>query len=303
MNSQVNSQVLVWLVVALFMVMPVASTIAQWEGREDLLADVEKTFGDPPGMVRLDPTSRAWADKEHHRLVMDGYIALRNGQLEMLACIVGTKEHESVVAVFSKAFVVHAGLLAIGVPQGKPVSWDPKYTPPTGGEVQVFALWKDPDGKKQSIDVRKWVREIGTKDRTLETNFVFAGSMMWKDPDTGEERYMAESGDLICVSNFTTATLDVPMKSSQVNSGLMFATFTNRIPPEGTPIRLVLQFVEPEKTADTRNDSANEGPNPVSTAVSGNLEIVPESNKENQSQEAPSSADPLESLFPKGNEN
>ncbi|GIW99335.1 MAG: hypothetical protein KatS3mg111_2668 [Pirellulaceae bacterium] len=57
---------------------------------------------------------------------------------------------------------------------------------------------------------------------------------------------MAEGGDLICVSNFSTATLDVPFESSQVNAGLMFAAFTERIPERGTPVRLVLQLVNQE---------------------------------------------------------
>jgi hypothetical protein len=170
----------------------------------------------------------------------------------MLACLVGTKEHESVVAVFSNAQTVHAGLLAIGADQGKPVKWDP-YVPPSGSEIQVFALWRDEEGNKKKIDTREWVRVVGTEDDTLATNWVFAGSMMWTDPDTGEQRYQAESGDLICVSNFSTATLDVPIESMAVNSGLMFAAFTERIPKEGTPIRLVLQVLENSKSADTRS--------------------------------------------------
>lgn len=218
-----------------------------WAGKEKLLGKVEKMFGDPPGMTRLDKQSRVWADRKAGRVVVDGYIALRAGQLEMLACPVGTKEHESVVAVFAKAQVVHAGLLAIGAKSGTPVTWEPKYQAPTGSEIQVFALWKDAAGKKHNIDTRKWVHELGTAKGTLGTNFIFAGSKMWKDPDTGEERYLAESGDLICVSNFATATLDVPLNSSQANSGLMFAAMTDDIPPEGTPIRLVLQLVDGKK--------------------------------------------------------
>ena len=228
-------------------------TLGQWEGRERILSNVEKTFGDPPNMVRLDPVSRIWVDKQKKRVVVDGYIALNAGQLEMFACIVGTKEHESIVSVFSKAQLVHAGLLAVGAKTGTPVKWEPEYAPPSGSEVQVFVLWMDKDGKRQNTDARKWVREVGTDDTTLDTNFVFAGSILWKDPDSGDEKYMAESGDLICVSNFSTATLDVPMKSSQVNSGLMFAAFTDRIPERDTPVRLVLQVVEPEKSADARN--------------------------------------------------
>jgi hypothetical protein len=227
-----------------------------WAGKEKLLGKVEKMFGDPPGMTRLDKQSRVWADRKAGRVVVDGYIALRAGQLEMLACPVGTKEHESVVAVFAKAQVVHAGLLAIGAKSGTPVSWEPAYKAPTGSEIQVLALWKDADGKKLTIDTRKWVHELGTEKRTLETNYIFAGSKMWKDPDTGEERYLAESGDLICVSNFATATLDVPLNSSQVNSGLMFAAMTDAIPPEGTPIRLVLQLVDGKKQLADKTSKA-----------------------------------------------
>ncbi len=232
----------------------ISPVCSQWEGKAAVLTAVEKTFGDPPGMVRLDAKDRVWADKKSRRVVVDGYIALRQGQLEMLACLAGTKEHESVVATFCKAQTVHAGLLAIGAKQGTPVKWDPVYVAPTGSEVQVFALWMDGD-KKKNIDVREWVRVVGSETATLDTNFVFAGSSFWQDPDTGQKIYQAESGDLICVSNFSTSTLDVPIESSKANSGLLFAAFTDRIPPEGTPVRLVLQLVEGKQAADSRNNS------------------------------------------------
>lgn len=242
----------------------------QWEGREEILAAVEKTFGDPPGMTRLDPDSRVWANKKTGRVVVDGYVALRAGQLEMFACPVGTKEHESVVAVFSKAQLIHAALLAIGAKPGKPVQWEPQYTPPTGSEIQVMALWKDAEGKKQVTDARQWIHELGTEAGTLDTNFVFAGSGFWKDPDTGKEIYQAESGDLICVSNFSTAMLDVPIESSKVNSGLMFASFTDRIPERGTPVRLVLQLIAAKKgdaEAASNAPSTPLPPSPIARTV------------------------------------
>ncbi|MEM7474695.1 MAG: YdjY domain-containing protein [Planctomycetota bacterium] len=248
-------------------VLHIAPANAQY-GREDLVKKVEQTFGDPPGMIRLDPKGRVWVDKKNKRVVVDGYIALREGQLEMFACLAGTKEHESVVAVFSKAFVVHAGLLAVGADKGTPVKWQPNYQAPTGSEIQISCLWKDEETKeKKSIDARKWVRKVGTKDKVLDTNFVFAGSSMWKDPDTGKEMYQAESGDFVCVSNFSTATLDVPMKSSDVNSGLMFAAFTDRIPPEGTPIRLVLSVVGNSKTGTKATEKQDASKKPSITTL------------------------------------
>jgi hypothetical protein len=262
MVTKFRAPLLQWattLLLACYMTVPASGQNPSefpWAGREANLKKVEKVFGDPPGMNRLDKHSRVWADRKLQRVVVDGYIAIRDGQLEMLACPVGTKEHESVVALFSKAQIVHAGLLAIGAQSGTPVNWEPKYQPPTGSEIQVFALWIDEQGKKQKIDARKWVREVGGKE-TLKYNFVFAGSKFWKDPDSGEERYLAESGDLICVSNFATATLDIPADSSQANSGLLYAAATDAIPPAGTPVRLVLQLVgkNPKLAAEVFNES------------------------------------------------
>ena len=222
-----------------------AQAPAQYESRETRRARVEKTFADPPNMKRLTEKDRVWVDVKKHLVVVDGYVAIRQGQLEMFACPAGTKEHESVVGVLSKAQYVHAALLAAGARPGKPVQWEPKFVSPSGSEIEIHALWFDKDGKKQAIDARKWVKQFGT-EKTLEVNWVFAGSSMWKDPDTGEERYMAESGDLVCLSNFTTATLDVPIQSSQANSGLLFAANTDLIPPEGTPVRLVFKVVQPQ---------------------------------------------------------
>jgi hypothetical protein len=69
---------------------------------------------------------------------------------------------------------------------------------------------------------------------------VFAGSGFWTDPNTGQRHYQAESGDLICVSNFSSATLDLTIQSSANNDALSFEAFTERIPPKGTPVTLVL---------------------------------------------------------------
>lgn len=245
----------VWLLVkpALFSLaalicLPNSMPRAQWEGREQILADVEKTFGEPAETVRLTPKERVWIDRKKHRVIVDGYVAIQEGQLELLACPVFTKEHEAVVAVFSKASTIHAGLLAVGAQTGSPAKWEPEYRAPTGSEIQIQALWKDEQGKPQSIDARKWVRDLSAKDKALETNWVFAGSGFWEDPDTKQKIYNAESGDLICVSNFSTAALDIPVKSTQANSGLLFVAYTQNIPKRGTPVRLVLQVVQPQKT-------------------------------------------------------
>ncbi len=247
--------------------LPPHHAAAQWAGakHERLLKSIEQTFGEPKGGKRLDPVSRVWADKKNKRVIVDGFIALREGQLEMLACIVDTKEHESVVAVYSRAFLVHAGLLAVGAEKGAPVKWRPEYQPPTGSEIRVIALWKDEDGTRHAIDTRKWVREVGTGGAELQSNYVFAGSGMYKDPSTDEEIYLADDqGELICVANFESATLDVPLRSLKSNELLSFKAYTENIPPSETPVRLVLEVIDNEKnTGEASEDTAGQPDEPT----------------------------------------
>ena len=51
---------------------------------------------------------------------------------------------------------------------------------------------------------------------------------------------------------FASATLDLPVKSSQDNQDLLFEALTENIPPVETPVRLVLRVkrraTEPAKT-------------------------------------------------------
>ncbi len=53
--------------------------------------------------------------------------------------------------------------------------------------------------------------------------------------------YLGDSGDLLCVANFPTATLDIAVESVAANAGLVYAAYTERIPPLFTACRLVLQ--------------------------------------------------------------
>jgi hypothetical protein len=190
-------------------------------------------------LVRLDKESHVWIDLKRKIVVVDGKVCLREGQLEMFACPRSTKEHESVVAVESKAYVIHAALLAVGAEVGRPVKFAPEYVPASGTEIEVYVLWVDENGKRHKARAQEWIRQVKT-GKPMPYTWVFAGSGFWKDDLTGERHYMAEDGDLICVSNFATATMDLPVESSQSNDGLMFDAFTDSIPPLGTKVRLVL---------------------------------------------------------------
>ncbi|OHB82917.1 MAG: hypothetical protein A2V98_09195 [Planctomycetes bacterium RBG_16_64_12] len=86
--------------------------------------------------------------------------------------------------------------------------------------------------------------------KDMQYPWVFAGSQFVQDDRTGERYYQADAeGDLICVSNFPGAVLDVPIRSTDSNAALLFEAFTERIPPLGTPVTLILT-PKLEKRAD-----------------------------------------------------
>lgn len=198
-----------------------------------------KAFAPPPGAKSISKKN-LWIDPKTKRVIADGYIAMVDGPLEMFACPTGTKEHESIVATIAKSSELHAALLAVGVQPGTTVRFLPRYVPATGQRVRVWVCYRDEAGKFHAVDGRQWVIKTGT-DETMAVDWVFAGSGFWKDPQDGREYYRADSGDLICVSNFTTAMMDVPVASSAEASDLQYSPRSKSIPPRHTPVRLVLQ--------------------------------------------------------------
>ncbi|NLE36710.1 MAG: hypothetical protein GX621_01650 [Pirellulaceae bacterium] len=190
-------------------------------------------------LVQLQPNPVLWIDQEGRRVILLGQVCQRNALLEMFACTRGTKEHESVVVIPTKAEFIHAALMAVGAEAGRPVQFHPEYVPASGTEIEILVRWKDEQGEIRTARAQEWIRDMHTK-KAMETNWVFAGSSYWVNEQTGQRHYQADSGDLICVSNFPSAMLDLPIESSQREGELLFEAFTENIPPLGTPVTVIL---------------------------------------------------------------
>lgn len=202
-------------------------------------ASHEPARPDQAGWTRLSPTDEIWIDTKNKRVMVGGKICFRQGLLEMFACPEGTKEHESIVAVKSKAFLVHTALLAVGAEVGKPVQYEPHYVPASGARIKIDVAWKNEQGQTVRRPAQQMILNMKTR-KPMEYDWVFAGSGFWQDEADGERYYLAEAGELICVSNFSSALLDLPIESPQDNSQLLFEANTDQIPPLGTPVRLLL---------------------------------------------------------------
>jgi hypothetical protein len=270
------------------------------------------------GLIALNRNGTVLLDREGKRVLVKTHVVLREGLLEMLCCPAQTKEHESILAVDARAYVIHAGLVALGAKPGGPVQTRPQFKPPFGQPIDIFLQWTDAGGKPHRVRAQEWIRNathrmyvaafeklpagltlpdrddewpiryhpkfkeltwfgpMSTAQRDkllslsqdaayqkairtffadgqskqLEAGWVFVGSGYYVDEKTGERSYLAEGGDLICVSNFPSAMLDLSVKSTdKQDEGLMFEPWTERVPPKGTEVTMELVPVFPKPAA------------------------------------------------------
>jgi hypothetical protein len=159
------------------------------------------------------------------------------------------KAHESIVIADVDARFIHFGLIAAGAQPGRPVQFvndqgDEEYRPAEGAKIRVLVQYVDPE-KQQLITVpaQKWVRDAKTK-KELAYDWVFAGSKFYTD-HTGKPQYAANEGRYVCVSNFTSALLDLPIRSLDADpqSGLDFEANSDAIPPRETKVTVILEPV------------------------------------------------------------
>ena len=206
-------------------------------------------FRPDPAWKALGPS--LWFDPKERRLVIRARVVLREGPLEHLLCLKGTKEHEAILATDAQPRQIHAGLLLTGAEPGHPVRFEPKFEPPAGTPIAIELLWMT-DGKLHRSDARNWVKDEKAK-KPLAENWVFAGSDLFTDPVTKKLIYAADEGDLITVANFGSAILDLPLASSASNADRTFSADTAHVPPLGTEVLLRLgpSTQRPEKKPST----------------------------------------------------
>lgn len=206
-----------------------------------------------PGAFHPDPAWKPlgrslWFDPREKRLIIQARVVLREGPLEHLLCLKGTKEHEAILATDAAPRQIHAGLLLTGAEVGHPVRFLPKFEPPAGSAIAIDLQW-DEQGKPRTADARRWIKD-GRKKAPLTTDWVFAGSELFEDPVTKKPVYGADDGDLITVANFSSAILDLPFASTASDADRSFSANTEQLPPRGTT---VLMFLHPRRgTAPAR---------------------------------------------------
>jgi hypothetical protein len=196
-------------------------------------------FQIPTNWKRLSEKEEIWIDNQEKLVIVSGRICLNRGLLEMFACPKGMKEHESVVATYPIAMYVHQALLLVGANPGRTVQWEPEYKPAEGPKVQIECWFYDEKNELVKRNAKEMVKLV-SDGSPLKIDWVFGGSKFIVDSD-GRELYAANGGELICLSNFSSAMIDLPISSTAEAGGLLFEANSEKIPPLDTPVLLVLK--------------------------------------------------------------
>ena len=209
-----------------------------WQAPGDEPAEPPPVFKPDAGWKPLGRNLWLDAASSPRKVILRARVVFREGPLEHLLCSRGTKEHEAILATDAPPTQIHAGLLLTGAEPGGPVRYKPEFAPPHGPPIAITVRWKEGDAVREA-DARSWIRDDKAK-KALDVDWVFAGSILYEDPVTKRTAYAAEDGDLITVANFAGAILDLPIVSSADDADRSFVAYTDRIPPLGTEVQLVL---------------------------------------------------------------
>lgn len=127
-------------------------------GPMPLAALPEKLLRELEGTTPLNPEGTVLLNVKSKSVILRTEVACRDCILEMLLVPEGNREHETILRIRSKAYVIHTNLLALGLEPGKPAEFSPDFVAPTGPTIQLQMLWLDEKGLLQRADVSDWVR-------------------------------------------------------------------------------------------------------------------------------------------------
>jgi hypothetical protein len=185
------------------------------------------------------------------RVVVNAQVCLTKGFLEhLLTRDKAPKQHESILTADIDARHLHTALELAGAKAGRPAQFinekgDEQFKPATGDPIQITLQWEQ-EGKKIIMPAQRWVRNTKTK-KELPYDWVFVGSKLFPDPEKKEPYYGGNDGRVICTTNFTTAVLDLPIKSldGDPGVGLDFEANEELIPPLETKVRVIFEKKKP----------------------------------------------------------
>ena len=182
----------------------------RWEGQTAIL-----------GAVRLDSATKT--------VTATGWVNQTAGAIEVLACGLAGKVHESVFVLPVNALDLQAALLLAGLKGGEPMP-ALGQGPPNGAPVDIFVDWKSGDETK-TARAESFVSNVEENAVLPETPWTFTGSVV-KD---GQFKAFAEESLVVTYWDpYAIVNISLPCGA---NDELLVVN-TNVVPEVQTPVAL-----------------------------------------------------------------
>ncbi|MEP0843560.1 MAG: hypothetical protein HRF43_12730 [Phycisphaerae bacterium] len=166
-------------------------------------------------------------------------VILRQGDLELFACSPGNREHEAIVRIEARPTHLYQALGLIGLTPGRPMRYDEneKYIPATGDAVDLDIAYTL-NGQPRREPIEHWLERVDGKGPLGRQPWVFAGSLPLED---GRGLAADVEGTVIALVDFPTSLIALAEEHSESNDQWWLRHATPRIPPVGTPARLIIR--------------------------------------------------------------
>lgn len=196
------------------------------------------------------PAAAMTVDKATRTIVIPALIAPRKLDylkdiypIEVIACWPhpkGKKAHETVVTIEVAPSELHKALESLGLKPGKPATAE---TPAEGPELRISIELTGADGQARRLPIEKTLVDRKTGLAMPTVKWLFTGSVMSQpNPEKDEKFYGADlTGTLICVFPVTDQTVIQSNLSAKDEPLLKMETNKKILPPEGTPVKLIIE--------------------------------------------------------------
>lgn len=247
--------------------LPLALSAAETPARET----TPKTIGAPP---EISPALREAIGKlempgvkinlDAWSVDVESRVCLKEGLLELIACTKDSKEHESVIVIDAKPSHVHTALLLLGSKPGNPAMQQAinpemtrfRSTPPSGSPIDVFLVFKNPQGKQTQYPISDFLAPADRHDAPYGADepdgsdekeafpthtFLFAGSVLVGEGE-GPRRYLCDlNGNVISISTFGDELLCLPGIHDHANGALAWQVNGDKLPELDSKVILRLR--------------------------------------------------------------
>ncbi|MCP3902104.1 MAG: hypothetical protein GY715_00590 [Planctomycetes bacterium] len=178
-------------------------------------------------------------------------VCIDGGWLEQIACMEGTRVHESLVVPRAMPSEIHASLLMAGFEPGTPGSWsldendEVVFTAPRGPALDVVARYER-DGAVVEEPIARWIRDHRGRQEFPDEPWIFGGSRFDPNPkwmDEGEHYVADLTGSVIGLVTFGDEVVGFSrvLADQEAVQAAEWEVDTEAIPPPDTPVTLILR--------------------------------------------------------------